>query len=87
MIDELVARSRVERGQGDLLRLTPVGTRVHAVSLERDPGNAAAGAWRDQGKYLATMDILRRMAGNLDAARHQGAGVCSVLDELPPSWS
>jgi hypothetical protein len=68
MIDELVARSRVERGQGDLLRLTPVGTRVHAVSLERDPGNAAAaGAWRDQGKYLATVDILQRMAGNLDA--------------------
>jgi hypothetical protein len=60
--------------------------RVHAVSLERDPGNAAAaGAWRDQGKYLATVDILQRMAGNLDAVRHQGAGVCSVLDELPPS--
>jgi hypothetical protein len=35
VIDELVARSRVERGQGDLLRLTPAGTRVDAVLLER----------------------------------------------------
>ncbi|HEU4397797.1 MAG TPA: MarR family transcriptional regulator [Actinomycetota bacterium] len=67
VIDELVARGWVEQGEDNVLKLTPVGTGVHAGLLER----IQAMRWRlvrgvTQEEYLATVDVLRRMAGNLE---------------------
>jgi DNA-binding MarR family transcriptional regulator len=67
VIDELVARGWVERGEGHLFRLTPAGTRVHAALLERIQATRqllVRGVTQEE--YLATIDVLRRMARNLE---------------------
>jgi DNA-binding MarR family transcriptional regulator len=67
VIDELVARGWVERGEDNVLRLTPVGTGVHAGLLERIQATRqrlVRGVTQEE--YLATVNVLRRMAGNLE---------------------
>ncbi len=67
VIDELVTRGWVERGEGDVLKLTPAGTTAHAALLERIQATRqrlVRGV--TQQEYLATVDVLRRMAGNLE---------------------
>jgi DNA-binding MarR family transcriptional regulator len=69
VIDELVAHGWVERGEGSVLKLTPVGTEVHAGMLERIQATRrrlVRGV--TQAEYLATVEVLRRMAGNLEGS-------------------
>jgi len=66
VIDELMARGWVQRGEDNLLRLTPTGTGVHGVLLERIQATRqrlVRGVTQEE--YLATVDVLRRMARNL----------------------
>ena len=67
VIDELVTRGWVERGEGKVLKLTPVGTRVHAALLRQIQATRQL-LMRDvtQEEYLAVVDVLRRMAANLE---------------------
>ena len=67
VVGDLLARGWVAQGQGDLLELTAAGTRAHAALLER------VGATRQlllrgvsEEEYRAVIDILRRMAENLE---------------------
>lgn len=67
MIDGLVARGWVERGEGSMPRLTPVGTGFHAGLLERIQPTRRLLVWGvTQEEYLATVGVLRRMAGYLE---------------------
>jgi DNA-binding MarR family transcriptional regulator len=67
VIDELVARGWVERGEDNVLKLTPMETEVHAALLERiqvTRQQLVRGVTQEE--YLATVDVLRRMAGNFE---------------------
>ena len=67
VIDDLVARGWVERGEGSVLKLTPAGAGVHAALLERIQATRqrlVRGVTQEE--YLTTVDVLRRMARNLE---------------------
>jgi hypothetical protein len=67
VIDELMARGWVRQGKGGLLQLSPAGTRAHAALLERIQATRQLlirGV--TEKEYLATIDVLRRMAANLE---------------------
>ena len=67
VIDELVARGWVRQGEGDRLELTPAGAGAHAGLLERIQATRqllVRGVTQEE--YRAAIDILRRMAENLE---------------------
>lgn len=67
VIDELVARGWVRPGEGDRLELTPAGAGAHAGLLERIQATRqllVRGVTQEE--YRAAIDILRRMAENLE---------------------
>ena len=67
MIDELVARGWVRPGEGDRLELTRARAGAHAGLLERIQATRqllVRGVTQEE--YLAAIDILRRMAENLE---------------------
>jgi DNA-binding MarR family transcriptional regulator len=67
VIDELVARGWVRPGERDRLELTPAGAGAHAGLLERIQATRqllVRGVTQEE--YLAAIDILRRMAENLE---------------------
>jgi DNA-binding MarR family transcriptional regulator len=67
VIDELVVRGWVRLGEGDRLEPTPAGAGAHAGLLERIQATRqlmVRGVTQEE--YLAAIDILRRMAENLE---------------------
>jgi DNA-binding MarR family transcriptional regulator len=67
VIDELMVRGWVRQGEGDLLELTPAGARAHTALLQRIQATRqllVRGVTQEE--YLATIDVLRRMAENLE---------------------
>jgi DNA-binding MarR family transcriptional regulator len=67
VIDELMAREWVRQGEGNRLELTPAGARAHAALLERIQSvRQLLVRGVTQEEYLAAIDVLRRMAGNLE---------------------
>jgi len=69
VVDDLVAKGWVEPGQDDRLALTATGIRAHAALLERVTATRqllVRGVTEDE--YRAVIDVLRRMAANLERA-------------------
>ena len=67
VIDELIVRGWVRQGEGDLLELTPAGAGAHAGLLERiQTTRQLLVRGVTQEEYLAAIDVLRRMAENLE---------------------
>jgi DNA-binding MarR family transcriptional regulator len=67
VIDELIVRGWVQQGEGNRLELTSAGVRAHAALLERIQATRqllVRGVTQEE--YLAVIDILRRMAKNLE---------------------
>jgi DNA-binding MarR family transcriptional regulator len=67
VIHELVVRGWVRQGEGDRLALTPAGAGAHAGLLERIQATRqllVRGVTHEE--YLAAIDVLRRMAENLE---------------------
>ena len=67
VVDDLVARGWVKPGRNDLLELTAEGVGAHAALHERVAATRQAllrGVTEDE--YRAVIDVLRRMAENLE---------------------
>jgi hypothetical protein len=67
VIDELMGRGWVRQGAGGLLALTPAAAGAHAGLLERVQATRqllVRGVTQEE--YLAAIDVLRRMAENLE---------------------
>jgi DNA-binding MarR family transcriptional regulator len=67
VLDEFMVRGWVRPGEGTLLELTPAGVRAHAALLERIQATRqllVGGVTQEE--YLAAVDVLRRMAENLE---------------------
>ncbi len=75
VVGELMARGWVEPANGDRLRLTDSGSAAHATLfglMQEIRRLLARGVTQEE--YAATIDVLRRMAGNLESVVAESAG-------------
>lgn len=71
---ELARRGWVTRGPDGRHALTPEGEAAHAALATRVGGiRELVGRGVTEQEYRTTMDVLRRMTGNLEAARPGGS--------------
>jgi DNA-binding MarR family transcriptional regulator len=84
VIDELVAGGWVERGEDSVLKLTPVGTEVHAALLERiqaTPSSASPG-WPPRGRTSRQIGSRRCISRHSVDVQY---GTPSPNSRCPPS--